>query len=116
MIMATVTAVRRNTPRTPEICRTHPLYQPLGQAIRHAHPKSAGHGVEPVYPYAPGVILIAFVGHADSHAMQSMQSLSRIGSDLSVRHWSHSAPDFPTTLSLPVPLLPRFSCHLNTAT
>src|SRR5439155_175505 len=63
-----------------------------------------------------GEILITFVGQAVSHAMQSMQSDSRIISDLSVRYCCHSPLPFARTLSLPVPFLPGAKSHSNTST
>src|SRR5207302_9225874 len=63
-----------------------------------------------------GEILMTFVGQAVSHAMQSMQSDSRIMSDLSQRYCCHSELPFSTTLSFPVPFLPGARSHSNTST
>src|SRR6266571_6337894 len=63
-----------------------------------------------------GLILMTFVGQAVSHAMQSMQSDSRIMSDLSHRYWSHSSLPFSTILSLPVPFFPGARIHSKTST
>src|SRR2546426_4829795 len=59
---------------------------------------------------------MTFVGQAVSHAMQSMQSDSRIMSDLSHRYLSHSSPPFSMILSFPVPFLPGARSHSKTST
>src|SRR5437870_1806169 len=59
---------------------------------------------------------MTFVGHAVSHAMQSMQSDSRIMSDLSHRYLSHSSPPFSMILSFPVPFLPGARSHSKPST
>src|SRR5439155_1341443 len=87
--------------RTPSRSKTDRLSagNKLGRSSRRSH----------------GEILMTFVGQAVSHAMQSMQSDSRIMSDLSQRYCCHSELPFSTTLSFPVPFLPGARSHSNTS-
>src|SRR5437870_11115136 len=84
-----------------------------GRRVKSNFISAAGRIDRPVEPGTGthGEILMTFVGHAVSHAIQSMQSDSRIMSDLSHRYCCHSASPFSTTLSLPVPFFPGASNH-----